>query len=107
MSEALQLFPLPPTLTPRQQRALDAIQAAGWDGLASDDLGAFLHQHPDDGRCEFCGTAGSEVGKALRAKQLVKQRRVTAPGRDTYMVWVVVDAKPEAKSSPYSLPEGF
>jgi hypothetical protein len=48
MSEALQLFPLPPHLTDRQQRALDAITAAGHDGLTSDELGQALHQHGGD-----------------------------------------------------------
>lgn len=93
MSAVLQLFPLPPVLTNRQQRALDAITRAGWGGLASNDLGAHVHAHPDDGRCEFCGSAGSELGKALRRKGLVRQRRVKTPGGDCFMVWVAVAAR--------------
>lgn len=90
----MQLFPLPPVLTERQQRALDAITAAGWDGLSSDELGAHLHQHPDGSICQWCPSTGNDVGKALRNKQLVRQRRRKAPGGDHFMVWVTADAKP-------------
>jgi hypothetical protein len=106
MTEALQLFPLPPHLTDRQQRALDAITAAGHDGLTSDELGEALHQHGGDTLCEWCGSAGHEVGTALRAKALVKQRRRKGPGGDHYMVWITVDAKPE-RDRVDDFPEGF
>jgi hypothetical protein len=106
MTEALHLFPLPPSLTDRQQRALDAITATGYDGLTSDELGQALHQHVDDTLCEWCGSAGHEVGNALRAKELVKQRRRKAPGGDHYMVWITVDAKP-ARDRVDDFPEGF
>lgn len=90
MSE-MRLFDVPavPILTPRQQRAYDAIVAAGFDGLYTDELGAVLHPHDDDERCDFCGSSGQEVGKALRAKGLVQQRRRKAAGGDSVLVWTV------------------
>ena len=105
--------PAVPKLTERQQRALDLLEQAGYDGLTSDDLGAKMHQHGDDDRCQFCGSTGNELGRALRSKGLVQQRRRRAPGGDHYMVWTVVgklDAPRDEKptSVPYNeFPEGF
>lgn len=92
------LFDLPeqPSLTERQQRALDLIREAGWDGLKTDELGAALH-HPKHGlndRCEFCVSAGNEVGAALRRKRLVQQRRRQDANGLVYSVWTTVDARP-------------
>lgn len=91
MTTQLQLVAIPatPVLTARQQTAYDAIQQAGSDGLATDELGALLHRHGRDDRCEWCPRTGLEVGRALRAKGLVRQRRRRAPGGDSYMVWTV------------------
>jgi hypothetical protein len=72
--------------TERQQRAYDAIAAAGWDGLHTDEVGQAAHQHE---LCEWCGSAGMELGKALRAKGLVQQRRRKGPAGDIWMVWTV------------------
>jgi hypothetical protein len=87
------LFDLPdePKLTERQQRALDLIESAGWDGLRTDELGAALH-HPKHGlneRCSFCVSAGNEVGAALRRKSLVQQHRRRDPQGLLYTVWTV------------------
>jgi len=95
---ALQLFQLDPVVKGRQHAALEAIRLAGWDGLASDELGANVHgwqgKHPADQLCEFCPSVGNELGRKLRGDGLVKQRRVKAPGGDHFMVWVAVGAKP-------------
>jgi hypothetical protein len=78
-------------LTDRQQRALDLIRAAGWDGLRSDELGAALHagKHPLNQPCDFCLTAGQQAGDALRRKGLAQQRRRRTPQDVTYTVWTV------------------
>lgn len=85
-------------LTPRQKLALDAIRYAGWDGISSYDLGCAL-----GGSTHWAATAGVEVGKALRRKGLVQQRR-----RGERMVWTVAGAleRPGAPH-PGELPEGF
>ena len=92
------LFDLPTAtlLTDRQQRAYDLIEAAGWDGLRTDELGAALH-HPKHGlneRCGWCSSAGNESGSALRRKQLVRQRRRRDANGLVYSVWTTIDAKP-------------
>lgn len=85
-------------LRPRQQAAYDAIQAAGIDGLYTDEVGATVHawagKHLADERCRWCGAAGQEVGRALRSRHgLVKQRRRRTPGGGQESVWVTVDAR--------------
>jgi hypothetical protein len=107
---ALVDVPAVPKLTPRQQRGYDAIQAAGWDGLTSDEVGARVHEHQDDDRCIYCGTAGAEVGRSLRAKKLAQQRRRKAIGGDLYMVWTIAgDLKKPAATPPLynEFPEGY
>jgi hypothetical protein len=91
VTDQLQLVDVPavPKLTDRQQAALRLITAAGWDGLTSDELGAHFHRHDPDDRCQWCGATGLELGRALRAKGLARQRRRQAPGGDHYMVWTV------------------
>jgi hypothetical protein len=105
------LFDIPtiPQLTDRQQRALDAITAAGWDGLTSTELGAIMHtdKHVPRNPCQFCGQAGAEVGRALRAKGLAQQRRRKAPGGDLYMVWTVAGRLRRQPERDYDLPQGF
>jgi hypothetical protein len=110
--QPLRLFDAPAVhrLTERQQFALDAITAAGWDGLQTDELGAILHypKHAIHETCEWCPSAGKQMGESLRQKQLVQQRRRQAPGRDFYMVWVAagVPAKrPVERDNGF--PEGF
>jgi len=105
---ALQLFQIDPVVKGRQAAALNAIREAGWDGLASDELGAHVHgwqgKHPADQVCEWCPTVGLEIGRRLRELGLVKQRRVKTPGGDSFMVWVSVDAKrvqPRYDEIPY------
>lgn len=107
----LQLFDPGPAsygLTDRQQRAYDGIKAAGVDGLTSDEIGALLHQpkHGLTDRCEFCGSAGAEVARALRNRGLIRQRRHSTPGGGFYMVWTDTDAT-EARPGPGELPRGF
>ncbi len=110
MSEALQLFdqPTTPRLTARQQRAFDAITAAGWDGLHTDEVGMVAHGHLD-APCEWCGTAGQELGRSLRAKRLVQQRRRRAPNGDSVTVWTVAGKLPQPRDSgSYGVfPDGF
>jgi hypothetical protein len=111
------LFDLPPTtrLTDRQAHALEKITDAGYDGLHTDELGAIVHaftgKHPADQLCEWCGSAGLEVGKALRGKALVQQRRRKSVGGDAVMVWTIAGKlnPPRAVPDPDTdiWPEGF
>jgi hypothetical protein len=50
-------------LTDNQTRALAAIEATGWDGLTTDELGQVIHADKHDPReiCAFCGSAGRAV----------------------------------------------
>ena len=96
MTDRLFEMPPPQKLSDRHQRALDLMEAAGWDGLKTDEVGAALH-HPKHGlndRCEFCSSAGNEVGSALRRKRLVQQRRRQDGNGLVYSVWTTVDARP-------------
>jgi hypothetical protein len=65
-------------LTERQQHALEQIEAAD-GGLASDELGAVLHErrgkHDRGVRCDWCATEGRSVGVELRRKGLAVRRR--------------------------------
>lgn len=81
MSEQLALVDVPatPTLTPRQARAVELVQAAGTTGIHADELGAQLHaeyrKHGPEARCRFCGQTGQQILVALRKKALVRYRR--------------------------------
>jgi hypothetical protein len=103
------LFDMPATrLTDRQRKAHDAIRATGWHGISSSRLGAILHPHGDDQRCEYCNTAGTEVAKALRSKGLVVLRRRHKPDRGFHMVWVDAEAKkPRAPEPDDPFPPGY
>jgi hypothetical protein len=94
---ALQLFDPGPAigaLTERQNRAYEAIKETGWGGLHTEEVGQAVHQHPGDSMCEWCPSAGMELGRALRAKGLVRQRRRSAPNGDTVTVWTVAGKLP-------------
>lgn len=78
MSEQLQLLDGPVTppdvkLTARQRKALDTI--AAHQPIRSDELGAYLHPHGPDKRCDWCTPSGREVGEALKRKGLVEYER--------------------------------
>lgn len=74
MSNQLELVPKPPKpLTDRQQRALDHITAN--QPVPTDELGALLHTHGLDSRCAWCRSTGTEVGKALSRRGLVRRTR--------------------------------
>lgn len=100
--EQLALIPAPPAqprLTDRQQRALDLISRLA--PIPSDELGAYLHRHGPDSRCQWCATTGAEVGEALRRKGLVKRRR----GKG----WVLMAGAADKPADPVfgEFPEGF
>lgn len=88
-------------LTDRQQATLDALTAAGPDGLDADQAGALLCErkgiHHRDARCQFCGLNGKGVLEALKSKGLARYRRRTtrAPG-----VWLAstVEGQPQGES---------
>lgn len=115
MSEQLALIDIPPVLTDRQQVAFNAIARSGYDGLHTDELGAAVHawqhRHGEDERCQFCGSVAMELGRALRAKGYVQQRRRRMPGGDQVTVWTVSgklerpDVRPSAQTNDF--PEGF
>lgn len=69
-------------VTDRQRFALEHISAH--QPIPSVELGAVLHQeralrggsgHPANETCDWCATEGRSMGKALRAKGLVRGRR--------------------------------
>lgn len=108
------LFDIQPVhqLTDRQQAALDAITAAGYDGLHTDELGAAVHawqgKHPADETCAFCPSVGNELGRRLRQLGHVQQRRRKAPGGDTVTVWTVAgNLIPPRADLDYAFPDGF
>ncbi len=82
MTDQLELVPTPPTLTPRQQAALDYI--ASHDGVPAAEIGAHLHnlrgRHTTDGRCEWCQAEGLDVVRSKALRQLVTYRK-TSEGR--------------------------
>jgi hypothetical protein len=65
-------------LTERQQYALEQIEAAD-GGLASDELGACMHErrgkHDRGLRCEWCADEGKSVAGELRRKGMVVRKR--------------------------------
>jgi hypothetical protein len=67
-TEAYSSIPAPPTATSRRRCSirhahLAAIEATGWDGLTTDELGQVIHADKHDPReiCAFCGSAGRAV----------------------------------------------
>jgi len=107
---AWQLFDVPtqPKLTDRQEHALTVIQQAGAAGVHTDELGAAVHawqgRHGSDDICEFCASAGQELGRALRAKGLAQQRRRKAVGGDTVTVWTVAGRLPRERDHEGVIP---
>jgi hypothetical protein len=101
-----------PTLTERQQFALDLIRELG--PIPSDELGAHMHErktwHNRDIRCAWCRGAGEGVGKELRRKRTlgVKHRRgegwVVAL-RERPKGQGVVEGSYDPATAPF--PEGF
>lgn len=75
------LFPVDetPQLTPRQQLAFDYLQAN--DGVAADEVGAYLHAHRDrrphpvGERCDWCAKDGLSVLRSKALAPLVTYRR--------------------------------
>jgi hypothetical protein len=66
----------PPELHPRQQLVMDALKAAGHEGIRADEAGAHIHarrgKHGLDQRCDWCAREGREVLRRL--KELGKAR---------------------------------
>lgn len=88
----LVLAPATPKLTARQQTVLDALTAAGADGLEPSEAGAHLHAlkegrwaHSREQRCEWCPRDGLAVLRRLRALGLARYRAKTK-------VWTTMDA---------------
>lgn len=108
---ALTGVPTPPDvkLTPRQRSALEHIAAN--QPLASDELGAYLHEirrerggkgHPRNSSCDWCKSEGAQMGKALRDKQLVKYRLGEG--------WILADTDVKQRAADASFgdfPDGF
>lgn len=71
--------PEPVRLGPRQHRALDLIDEAGWEGVTADEVGADVHaakgQHGLDTRCDYCGRDGRSILRSLSRHGLVSRRR--------------------------------
>ena len=68
-------------LTNRQQRVLDALHAAGQDGLHADEAGALAHEmkhgrwaHPNQERCVYCAGDGLAILRRLKEHGLARYR---------------------------------
>lgn len=65
----------PRPLTDRQAAALDIITRAGADGITAIELGERVHahraRHALGDVCQWCAVEGNELGRALRARELV------------------------------------
>lgn len=83
------------SLTARQRYALETIEKLG--PIPSDELGAWMHErrgkHDAGVRCQWCGDDGKGIGKELRRKGLVKQRRGEG--------WVRVGKPAQAREGEY------
>lgn len=104
-----------PVLTDRQRLALEYVGAH--QPVAAVELGAVLHEdraarggkgHSAAEHCAYCSDEGRAMGRALRAKGLVQERRGAG--------WVLKGARPEHSRPDHSrcydpatapLPEGF
>lgn len=118
MSEALQLFDTPPSLTARQQAALNAITKAHQDGGAHyDEIGAAAHaasgKHGIADRCQWCGQDGRDLAQTLQAKRLIAKRVDRRPSGERIVSWVLSRGPAPAPRTkpgrvPYNeFPRGF
>lgn len=87
-------------LTPRQRRALDFVHEH--EPIQPEQLGAHLHEHAG---CAYCEANGRDVLSALRALQLVTQRR--APTRWELTKTARAEYPDPPGVGPGELPEGF
>lgn len=61
-------------LKPRQQHAYDWLRAQP-GGVYADELGAHMHRHADDQRCEWCARTGHELLRSKALAPLVIRRK--------------------------------
>lgn len=81
--DQLALIPVQPKpLTDRQQAVLDALTAAGQDGLDTDQAGAIAHElkegrwaHGRDDRCAYCAQDGKQILQRLADLGHARYRR--------------------------------
>jgi hypothetical protein len=98
MPEQLALIPAEAKpLTPRQQAVLEALIAAGQDGLDTDQAGAIAHElkegrwaHSRDDRCSFCGKDGRQILERLAELGHARYRRANR-ARSLPGVWLATD----------------
>lgn len=97
-AEQLVLIPPPaPRLTDKQQALLDAVAAAGLEGLGAAEGGAVLHAlkeesrwtHTRHERCQYCSRDGNQYLRRLR-----QLGHVRYAGK--LKVWVAVGVDPSA-----------
>ena len=68
--------PTPEAWTPNQRTAWQLLTSTP-GGCWADELGAAIHAHSDDERCQFCGTAGIALCKSKALRGLVIRRKAT------------------------------
>ena len=86
--------PAPPKLTDRQQALLDAVVAAGTEGLTTGEGGAVLHAlkeesrwaHTRDERCRYCAKDGATYLRRLRTLGHVRYR-------GALKIWVALETR--------------
>ncbi len=70
--------PVPVThaMTPNQLVAWQLICSTP-GGVYADEIGAKVHTHDDDQRCEYCATTGTSLCRSKRLRGLVIRRKGT------------------------------
>lgn len=68
--------PHPELWTPHQQTAWTLICSLP-GGAFADEIGAAIHTHDSDERCQFCGTSGIALCKSKALKGHVIRRKAT------------------------------
>jgi hypothetical protein len=68
--------PITDRMTPNQQTAWALITSTP-GGVYADEIGAKVHPHDDDARCDYCATTGIALCKSKALRGLVIKRKAT------------------------------
>lgn len=68
--------PITDRMTPHQRTAWQMVTSTP-GGVYADEIGARVHSHSDDERCNFCGTQGMAICRSKALRGLVIRRKAT------------------------------
>jgi hypothetical protein len=113
MIEQLALLPdAPARLTDRQAAVLHGLQAAGTDGLDTDQAGAIAHElkegrwaHSRDARCAYCARDGKTILQRLAQLGHARYRRANR-ARSVPGTWLATNQTTDPADDT-SLPPGM